>query len=150
MTARPRTGFALIEVLVALTLLAVGTVGVLSAVLSALDVQRDAALRHRAGLLLQDKLAEVRVAPYAGRTTGGVTDDGLLRWTVVGAPWEGSPEMPHQGRRRRGAPIEVLPVYEVRVEVAWQGARGEGRVAATGLAGVTADAGRDTTPEVAP
>ena len=150
MTARPRSGFALIEVLVALTLLAVGTVGVLSAVLSALDVQRDAALRHRAVLLLQDKVAEVRVAPYGGGTTGGVTDDGLLRWTVVGAPWEAAPEAPRQGRRRRGAPVEVLPVYEVRVDVTWPGARGEGRVWATALAGMTARAAPDTAREAAP
>ncbi len=46
-------GFALVEVLVALALLAVGTVGVLSAVLSARGVQRHAAHGHPADRLRQ-------------------------------------------------------------------------------------------------
>jgi prepilin-type N-terminal cleavage/methylation domain-containing protein len=128
-------GFALVEVLVALALLAVGTVGVLSAVLAARAAPRDAALRHRAALLLQDKYGEILTAPYAGESIHGVSDDGLMRWTVIGVPWEGAPERPVEGRRRRGAPVEVLPIYEVRVDVSWRSHRGEGRVETRGLVG---------------
>jgi hypothetical protein len=129
-----RGGFALIEVLVSLTLLAVGIVGVLTAVLSALDLQQDTDLRYRAALILQDKLEEVSFAPYGGEVARGVSADGRFSWTIIGTPWQGMPTGDDRGRE--AADEEEIGIYEVRVEVSWETTRGTRRLSATQLASV--------------
>ena len=127
-------GFALIEVLVSLTLLAVGIVGVLTAVLSALDLQQDTTMRYRAGLILQDKLAEVSLATYGGEIARGVSADGRFSWTIIGTPWQGRPS--EDGRDGDRTDEDGIDLYEVRVEVSWETNRGIRRLSATQLASV--------------
>lgn len=134
---RPRRphprGFALIEVLVSLTLLAVGIVGVLTAVLSALDLQKDTAMRYRAGLILQDKLAEIQLVPYHGEAIRGLSADGQFAWTVLAAPWQGMPESAERNRRDRDSDEAAIDLYEVHVEVSWSAGAATRRLSATEL-----------------
>ena len=126
-------GFALIEVLVSLTLLAVGIVGVLSAVLAALDLQQDAAMRYRAGLILQDKLSETLLVPYGGETARGVSADGLFSWTIIGAPWQGLTQAAERTRPEADGAEDADRLYEIRVEVSWETGAGIRRLNATQL-----------------
>ena len=87
------SGFVLIEVLVSLTVFSVGIMAVLVAVLAALDLQKDSALRYRAGLILEEKLAETVLVPYNGKPMQGVSADGLFSWTVTGETWTGAPQL---------------------------------------------------------
>ena len=128
-----RGGFALIEVLVSLAILATGLVAVLTAVISALDLQKDSAKRVRAGLVLQEKLGLVTATPYDRRSLRGVTPDSVFTWTITGAPWRGAPR--EQQNDGRGAAIEPLAnqVLEVEVDVSWWTRRGVRSVRATQL-----------------
>ena len=136
MSPRRRTddGFALLEVLVALTLLAVGLVAVLTSALAALDLQKDSAMRTRAGFILRDKLAETQLAPYGGETVRGVSTDGRFEWSIVGVPWSGDARNDADGRGG-------VAVYEVVVDVAWMEDGSPRSVAATQLVTVAAGAG---------
>jgi len=91
-------GFVLLEVLVTMTVLSVGIMAVLTGVLSALDLQKDAAMRYRAGLILQEKLAETALTPYDGQPGQGLSADGVFSWSVSGEPWGGAPRF-EQPRR---------------------------------------------------
>jgi len=126
---QPAAGFALLEVLVSLTLLAVGLVAVLTGVLTALDVQKDTALRYRAGLLLQDKLAETLLVPYGGEAVRGVSADGCFDWTVIGAPWDDGIRDPADGNDGQ------VRIYEIVVDVSWQTDDGTRHLSATQLVG---------------
>ena len=86
-------GFVLIEVLVSLTVFSVGIMAVLVAVLAALDLQKDSALRYRAGLVLEEKLAETVLVPYDGKPMQGISADGLFSWSVTGETWTGAPQL---------------------------------------------------------
>ena len=76
-----------------MTVFAVGIMAVLVAILAALDLQKDSALRYRAGLILEEKLAETVLVPYDGQPRQGVSADGMFSWTVAGEPWNGAPQM---------------------------------------------------------
>lgn len=127
-----RRGFALLEVLVSLTLLAVGIVGVLTAVIAALQLQEDAKLRYRAGLILNDRLGETALGAYRGETVRGVSADGLFEWTIAGTPWQGLPREEARQPGEEGTEIADR-LCEVRVEVSWRTPRGPRHVQASQL-----------------
>ncbi|MBU8869871.1 MAG: prepilin-type N-terminal cleavage/methylation domain-containing protein [Gemmatimonadales bacterium] len=134
------SGFALIEVMVSLAILAIGLVAVLTAVLSALNLQKDSANRFRAGLILQEKLSEITMVQYNGRTMHGVSPDSLFSWSVRGAPWAGAPpELPDAKGRTAAADTLVNPVFEVEVDVSWWTTRGTRTLSATQLVRVFSD-----------
>ena len=134
-------GFVLLEVLVSMTLMSVGIMAVLTAVLSGLNLQKDAALRHRAGLILQDKLAETSFTIYDGKPIQGITSDGVFSWTVSGVPWPGAPRLLAPSRTGSqtgdGNPETsdgiTRQVIEVTVDVSWDSGRGFRHVAASQL-----------------
>lgn len=130
--ANASAGFALIEVLVTMTVVSVGIVAVLSAALSTLALQKDAALRLRAGLILQDRLGEVTHAPYAGQAMRGTSTDGCFTWTVTAAPWV-QPTL--SDTDQLDAPARL---YEVIVEVRWATPRGGRNLLAHQLVAVVA------------
>ena len=140
-------GFVLIEVLVSLTVFAVGIMAVLTAVLSALDLQKDATLRYRAGLILQEKLAQTVFEPYGG-IVQGVSADGVFSWKVVGEPWNGSPQAGGRQTVKRGRtgksrnretreapePGDISGrLFQVAVDVSWRTGDGTRRITATQL-----------------
>jgi len=102
---RARAGYLLLEVLVALALMAFG----LGAVLSALRVSLSAAERARrlsaATCLAQRKLAEVRAL---GLKTAGLREGGF------GTDW------PDYRWRTTVTPVQGHRFYATRVEVYWQ------------------------------
>ena len=124
----PVEGFALLEVLVALTLLAVGIVAVLGATFSILDLQREGALRHRAGSILEGKLEEIAWEGFDDAEARGLATDRRFQWTVTARPW--------------GSPASGL--REVTVVVDWRTADGSHRVRATQL--VRSRGGREARP----
>ena len=132
-------GFALIEVLVSLAILSTGLVAVLTAVLSALDLQKDSAKRYRAGLILQEKLGEVTTVPYRGRYMRGVSPDSLFSWSVNGAPWAGAPKLPPTKGRTAAVDTLVNQVFEVEVDVSWWTTKGIRNIRATQLVRVSPD-----------
>ncbi|GGE47969.1 type IV pilus modification protein PilV [Halopseudomonas oceani] len=74
-SARPQCGFSLIEVLVALLLVALGVLGAAALQLNALRFTQDSAYRVQAGLLATDLLERMRanpsrIASYAGSVAG--------------------------------------------------------------------------------
>ena len=137
------SGFVLIEALVSVTVFAVGIMAVLTAVLSALDLQKDSALRYRAGLILQDKLAETLLVPYSGEPLRGISADGLFSWTVTGEPWTGAPQIGDQEQEEATA-RPSCQLFAVIVDVSWQTTRGPRSIAADQLVRVCTQA------EVAP
>lgn len=92
--SRRAGGFALVEVLVSVTIFAVGIMAVLTAVLSVLELQKDATLRFRAGLVLQEKLAESIHQSYDGQPIRGLSPDGVFQWMVTGSRWVDAPKAP--------------------------------------------------------
>lgn len=127
---RPQTrrGFALIEVLVSLAVLGIGLVAVLASILSTLELQRDSAHRVRAGLVLQETLAELASGPYDGQGRQGVSPDGRYAWRIEGSPWtvgDASPATVPDSLRSQ--------VFDVEVQVSWTSRRGERSIAARQL-----------------
>ncbi len=148
----PGNGFVLIEVLVSMTLFSVGIMAVLTAVLSALDLQKDSSLRYRAGLILQEKLAETVLVPYSGQPVRGISADGVFSWTVAGEPWTGAPQVgkkkektgrkPKTDKRRvkREEPETgdtSSRLFQVAVDVSWQTSKGIRSINATQLVHVS-------------
>ncbi len=129
----PGQGFVLLEVLVSLTVFAVGIMAVLTAVLSALNLQKDASLRLRAGLVLQDKLAETFLIPYDGSPASGLSADGLFRWTVAGETWAGAPQITDDA-----AENPTSELVQVAVAVNWESTRGTRSLTATQLVRILA------------
>ena len=127
-------GFVLIEVLVSLTVFAVGIMAVLTAVLSTLDLQKDSALRYRAGLILQDKLAETALVPYNGEAMRGISADGVFSWVVTGEPWAGAPQSENEDPEAENISARI---FLVAVDVGWQTTRGTRSVNATQLVQVS-------------
>jgi len=74
---RPNEGFTLLEMLIAITILAVGLLGV--AGLQASSIRRNvfAMKNTEATALIEDKIEEYRNTPYADITEGTVTETGL-------------------------------------------------------------------------
>lgn len=140
-------GFVLLEVLVSLTVLAVGIMAVLTGVLSTLQLQKDAAMRFRAGLIMQDKLAEAFFAPYDGQTRAGTSVDGLFIWTIAGEPWADMPQVikedskPEDGQTDADTADEI---FQIAIDVSWQTTRGTRRLTATQLVRVAPEAGEAT------
>ena len=133
------SGFVLIEALVSVTVFAVGIMAVLTAVLSALDLQKDSALRYRAGLILQDKLAETLLVPYSGEPLRGISADGLFSWTVTGEPWTGAPKANDQEQEEEEATARPsCQLFAVIVDVSWQTTRGPRSIAADQMVRVCA------------
>ncbi len=131
-----REGFVLIEVLVSMTLFSVGIMAVLTAVLSVLDLQKDSALRFRAGLILQEKLAETVMVPYDGQPVRGISSDGVFSWTVVGEPWIEAPRIPTKKKEKNketGTDSLSDRVIQVIVDVSWQTGEGSRSINATQL-----------------
>lgn len=142
------SGFVLVEVLVSMTLFAVGIMAVLTSVLSVLELQKDAALRYRAGLILQEKLAETVLVPYDGQPVRGLSPDGVFSWSMVGEAWADAPEVPAfqpetggRGRNRK-SPSEMNDtgtgnlsgrIIQVAVDVSWQTSEGSRSINATQL-----------------
>ena len=123
---------------------------VLTAVLSVLDLQKDSALRYRAGLILQEKLAETVMTPYDGQPMRGISSDGVFSWTVAGGPWTEAPQAmtgkPRKTRdwrsstRRNRSQKEESGtdnlsgrVIQVVVDVSWQTSEGSRSISATQL-----------------
>ncbi len=142
-----RAGFALVEVLVALTLFAVGLVSVLGGILSALDLQKDSALRWRAGLLLEEKLADAFLQQATTGSAQGVSADGVFHWTTTLQAWDGaSPARDDKARkgedtRKSDVKVTTLDLREVAVEVRWETRKGLRRLHASQVVNVPAAAG---------
>jgi prepilin-type N-terminal cleavage/methylation domain-containing protein len=151
----PGNGFVLIEVLVSMTVFSVGIMAVLTAVLSALDLQKDSTLRYRAGLILQEKLAETALVPYSGQPMRGISADGVFSWTVAGEPWTGAPQVGkkkaktvRKPRTSRGRVKTEEPetentssrLFQVSVDVSWQAGKGTRSINATQLVHVSLQA----------
>lgn len=155
-SSRRSDGFVLIEVLVSMTVFAIGIMAVLTAVLSTLDLQKDSTLRFRAGLILQEKLAETVMVPYGGQPARGISPDGIFSWTVSGTPWTDAPNVPklitsniesHQtgqnrnstgkisrrGKEKSGADSLEDRVILVVVDVSWKTSEGSRSIQATQL-----------------
>jgi len=124
-----------------MTVLSVGIMAVLTGVLSALNLQKDAALRYRAGLILQETLAETALTEYDGQPRQGLSSDGVFSWSVGGEPWVGAPRIaPPRREAKTEADKEhvearalVSNVLQVRVDVSWETSKGSRRVTATQL-----------------
>ena len=137
-----KEGFVLIEVLVSVTVFSVGIMAVLTAVLSVLDLQKDAALRYRAGLILQEKLAETVMVSYNGQPARGISPDGVFSWTVAGELWTEAPQIPAKktkktknSRERKDTGTDSLSdrIIQVVVDVSWQTGEGPRSIKATQL-----------------
>ncbi len=139
-------GFVLLEVLVSVVVFSVGIMAVLTAVLSVLELQKDSALRYRAGLILQEKLAETVMVPYDGQPARGLSPDGVFSWTVAGESWTEAPQTPikvsPQSNRGRNNKREMKDtgtynlsdrVLQVVVDVSWQTSAGSRSINATQL-----------------
>lgn len=124
-------GFALLEVLVSLTVLAVGVMVVLTAILSVLDLQKDSAQRFRASLVLQDKLGAVAFTPYNGEPMRGLSTDGLYSWTVSGSPWTGAPHL--EDKKKPDGESNTANLFQVTVNVSWLTTRGTRSASASQL-----------------
>ncbi len=139
------SGFVLIEVLVSMAVFSVGIMAVLTSVLSALDLQKDSTLRYRAGLILQEKLAESVLVPYNGQPMRGISADGVFSWTVAGEPWEGAPQVEkkktktstkrEKGKKEREPSTDKTSssLFQIAVDVSWQTNRGTRSINATQL-----------------
>ncbi len=136
------SGFILIEVLVSMAVFSVGIMAVLTSVLSALDLQKDSTLRYRAGLILQEKLAESVLVPYNGQPMRGISADGVFSWTVAGEPWTGAPQVEKKKTKTsktRGKEKEPKiddassELFQMAVNVSWQTNRGTRSINATQL-----------------
>ena len=103
----------------------VGLVAVLASILSTLALQRDSAHRVRAGLVLQETLAELAVEPYDGQERQGSSADGTYAWTIQGRPWT-------VGEIGAVAVADSLrsQVFAVEVQVSWMSRRGERSIGA--------------------
>ena len=137
-----KEGFVLIEVLVSMTVFSVGIMAVLTAVLSVLDLQKDSALRYRAGLILQEKLAETVMVPYDGQPVRGISPDGVFSWTVAGEVWNEAPrttikktKKTKNSRKKTETGTDSLSdrIIQVVVEVSWQTSEGSRSIHATQL-----------------
>ncbi len=140
-------GFVLIEVLVSMAIFAIGIMAVLTAVLSALNLQKDSALRYRASLILHDKLMETSLISYNGEPMRGLSADGVFSWTVAGERWAAAPERDDQkkssskGRQKNQeneTPDLASLVYQVAVDVSWETRRGTRHLNATQLVNASA------------
>lgn len=144
----PSAGFVLVEVLVSMTVFAVGIMAVLTAVLSVLELQKDAALRYRAGLILQEKLAETTMISYDGQPVRGLSPDGIFTWTIAGEPWAAAPQAltkkeKNNPRSRNGKTTGESKesgtgnlsdrIIQVVVDVSWQTSEGSRSINATQL-----------------
>lgn len=81
------SGFTLIEVLVALSILTVGVVAVFAALSGSMSEISESAGRHRASLLLREILdSSAATVRQAGKAEGH-SADGLYRWRIETAVW---------------------------------------------------------------
>lgn len=131
-------GFILIEVLVSLAVFSIGIMAVLTGVLSTLNLQKDSALRYRAGLLLQDKMLQLNELSYTGGVSQGLSPDGVFSWSISGEPWTGAPRPKKKSRNRRTFAPEPEQLSQVLVQVSWQSPRGPRQVTATQLVRISA------------
>jgi len=136
-----QSGFALVEVLVALTLLAVGLVTVLSASLAALNLQKDTTLRWRAGLLLDEKLADTYLQSTTAETAQGVSADGVFHWLLTSRPWGEPAESETESKDSGAAVIQNLVLREITIEVRWETARGVRSISASQVITASATGG---------
>ncbi|MCK9995634.1 MAG: hypothetical protein KAH56_05050 [Candidatus Krumholzibacteria bacterium] len=125
----------------------IGIMAVLTSVLSALDLQKDSTLRYRAGLILQEKLAESVLVPYNGEPMRGISADGVFSWTVAGEPWTGAPRVEKKKTKTnktktsktRGKEKEpktddaLIELFQMAVNVSWQTNKGTRSINATQL-----------------
>jgi len=83
---RHRQGFTLIELVVALAVVAIALAAVQRTMSAAVDRARELKLRLLAGWVAENRLAELRVAralPLAGELSGDETQAGIVfRWRV--------------------------------------------------------------------
>ncbi|RKX33860.1 MAG: hypothetical protein DRP71_09045 [Verrucomicrobia bacterium] len=145
-----RSGFVLIEVLVSMVVFSVGIMAVLTSVLSALDLQKDSTLRYRAGLILQEKLAESILVPYNGQPMRGISADGVFSWTVAGEPWTGAPQVEKKktkvsrktkGGKKAKSEDASSELFQMAVEVSWQTNKGTRSINATQLVHLSSHSG---------
>ena len=141
---RPPGGFVLVEVLVSMVVFSVGIMAVLTSVLSALDLQKDSTLRYRAGLILQEKLAEPVLVPYNGQPIRGISADGVFNWAVAGEPWTGAPQVekkkPKDGKKTKTEDTSS-ELFQMAVEVSWQTNKGTRSINATQLVHLSSHGG---------
>ena len=139
-----QSGFVLVEVLVSMVVFSVGIMAVLTSVLSALDLQKDSTLRYRAGLILQEKLAEPVLVPYNGQPIRGISADGVFNWAVAGEPWTGAPQVekkkPKDGKKTKTEDTSS-ELFQMAVEVSWQTNRGTRSISATQLVHLSSHVG---------
>ena len=131
--SNPAKGFILIEVLVSLAVFSIGIMAVLTGVLATLDLQKDSALRYRAGLILQDKLLQLSELPYGGGSSQGMSPDGVFNWSISGEPWSAAIVSAKKNRNRREFAPAPDQISQVLVQVNWQSPRGMRQVTATQL-----------------
>ena len=129
----PVNGFILIEVLVSLAVFSVGILAVLTGILSTLNLQKDTALRCRAGLILQEQTLQLNEAPYGGGVSQGVSSDGIFQWKITAEPWSAAPMTKKKSRRRSVTKEDHQEMAQVRVEVSWQSPRGPRMIKASQL-----------------
>ena len=144
------SGFVLIEVLVSMVVFSVGIMAVLTSVLSALDLQKDSTLRYRAGLILQEKLAESILVPYNGQPMRGISADGVFSWTVAGEPWTDAPQVEKKktkvsrktkGGKKAKTDDASSELFQMVVEVSWQTNKGTRSINATQLVHLSSHGG---------
>jgi type II secretory pathway component PulJ len=103
---RGSSGFALLEVLLALSLLSIGIVSVLGSLQNSVRVVRDAGQLARAQALADELLAGWRVEPPQTGSLSGRSDDGAIRWRLEldgwSPPWEELRADPIAQERFRG------------------------------------------------
>ena len=119
--------------LVSLAVFAIGLLAVLTAILSALDLQKDSERRYRAGLILQEKLVEMSVGNYDGMPMQGVSSDGVFNWSARGKTWTGLPEVLNRSDRTSDADSLSRQLIEVAVDVSWKTTNGARSLQATQL-----------------
>lgn len=115
--ARQRAGFTLIEVMVAVAIVAIALVPLLRLHLISLDSTIWSQDYTTAVMLAQEKLAEIPAAPEAGEDKGAFNDPALSRFSWLSLVGEEEEVV-------LGTDTEPLVVQRVEVTIFWEAGRG--------------------------
>lgn len=116
MSFRSRDGFTLIEVLVAIVILAVGALALVGSSRVATTSLRRATLELRAAQLIQEEVDRLRTVPLAGLASGmAMLPDGESRWLVTDSGSYLRVEVEVRTRPEAGAELwDTVYVYRPR------------------------------------